>query len=221
MARCTLSLGVLFLSLIICFPAIGSQRSSVFNSWFALGSGCRARSDLPGNVEMLEIKPLHGESSGIHRVKFLFKDFKLDGRVVTAGMKRFGRECAIRLNINPPPGKKIVALSANTAISVAKDRGYDLDVLSEFKLGAVSLGLSHRTFKQSESFVERDFDISLSAGKGQTALLPHLGCGEPKIIGFDYSWIVSGRQAEGPAAPVTISRDKSLILEAILRDCGV
>lgn len=220
MARYTLSVSVLFLSLIICFPAVGSHSSPVFNSWFALGSGCRARSDLPGNVQMLEIKPLHGDSS-IHRVKFLFKDFKLDERVFTLGMKRFGRECAIRLNINPPPGKKIVGLSANTTISVAKDRGYDLDVLSEFKLGAVSLGLNHRTFKQSESFVERAFDISLSAGKGQIKTLPHLGCGEPKIIGFDYSWIVSRRQGEGPTAPVTLSRDKSLILEAVLRDCGV
>lgn len=198
--------------------ALASDKA-VLNDWFALGSGCRARSDLAGNVEMKLLSD-RAHSKGIHAARFFFKNFKLADNNTSAGLKQFGRECAVRLNINPPPGKKILSLQAQTKFAIKKSQGYALDLLSELKLGPVSLGRDNQKFFVSDVQDYRTHSVSLSAGKGMPTSLPQLGCGEPKIIGFDYSWIVSERQPGTQTSPVELLDDNSLLIEAVLGDCG-
>ena len=188
----------------------------VLNDWFALGSGCRAKSDLAGNVRM---ESLPGESSDNYRVRFSFSDFALNTDKVDPSQKKFGRECAIRLNINPPPGKKIVKIRAKTKVSATKESGPALDMLSELKLGTTSLGVSQRKAEQGERFSMRDEAVDLAAGVGANEQLPQLGCGEPKIIGFDYSWIVTREKSQRGGLRVDLGRDKQLIIEATLANC--
>lgn len=192
---------------------------AVLNDWFALGSGCRARSDLAGNVDVKMRSDL-GPSTGIYAAKFFFKNFKLAESNLSRDLRQFGRECAIRLNINPPPGKKILALRAQTKFAIRKSQGYALDLLSELKLGPVSLGLDRQKFLVSDVQEYRPHLVSLSAGQDLPAGLPQLGCGEPKIIGFDYSWIVSDKQAGKQTLSVELTDDSSLLIEAVLGDCS-
>ena len=198
--------------------ALASDKA-VLNDWFALGSGCRARSDLAGNVEM-KLQSGRADATSVHAARFFFKDFKLADSNTSTGLRQFGRECAVRLNINPPPGKKILALHAQTKFAIKKGPGYALDLLSELKLGPVSLGHDRQNFLVSEVQDYRSHSVSLSAGKGALTGLPQLGCGEPKIIGFDYSWIVSERQPGKQTLPVELLDDSSLLIEAVLGDCG-
>lgn len=192
---------------------------AVLNDWFALGSGCRARSDLAGNVEV-KMRSDRGHSTGIHAARFFFKNFNLAESNIGRDLRQFGRECAIRLNINPPPGKKILALHAQTKFVIRKSQGYALDLLTELKLGPVSLGLDRQKFLVSDVQDYRPHAVSLSAGHGLATGLPQLGCGEPKIIGFDYSWIVSDKQAGKQTLPVELADDSSLLIEAVLGDCS-
>jgi hypothetical protein len=190
----------------------------VLNDWFALGSGCRAKSDLPGNVSM-EPLPSEPKAEDVHRVRFRFNNFNLKGESVEPSLKKFGRECAIRLNINPPAGKRIVGLRAVTKVFARKESGPALDLLSELKLGSASLGVVQRRLDNSALVAAREDVIDLRAGDGAGESLPQLGCGEPKIIGFDYSWIVTRDKSQKGNLQVALGREKSLMIEATLADC--
>ena len=190
----------------------------VLNDWFALGSGCRAKSDLPGNVKM-ENLPADPAHPNVHRVKFTFSGFELRGDTADKQVPQFARECAIRLNINPPAGKKLVELRAKTAISAGKDVGASLDLLGELKLGSVSLGSVRKTLDTNARTAAQEEAIDLAAGAKSGQALPALNCGEAKIIGFDYSWIAKRDKQELSSLSVELSQDKSLIIEATLAEC--
>jgi hypothetical protein len=197
--------------------ASGSTKP-VLNDWFALGSGCRAKSDLAGNVRM-EGGSSEAGSPDRYEAKFIFKDFALSAKVVDPSLLKFGRECAVRLNINPPPGKRIVGIRAQTKIASAKDSGPTLDILSELKLGATSLGRIQQKLDGSSRVAAREDTVSLEAGRGAGEQLPQLGCGEAKIIGFDYSWIATRSKEQKGSMRVELGKEKSLVIEAILANC--
>lgn len=209
---------VLILVALSASAALASDRP-VLNDWFALGSGCRARSDLPGNVEMKRL-PDTGRSKGIYSAKFHFNNFSVLDDRFPEKLKHYGRECAVRLNINPPQGKRILSIRANTAVSVTKNPGHSLDLLAELKLGAESLGRDSQRIGVNDTRKLAVRTIRFEAGQGTSTPLPPLGCGEPKIIGFDYSWIVSRGQGSSIAATVELGHEKALLIEAELGDCG-
>lgn len=191
---------------------------SVLNDWFALGSGCRAKSDLSGNVKMEEL-PADPARPNVYRVKFSFTNFELHGDTADKQVPQFARECAVRLNINPPAGKKLVELRAQTAIAAGKDVGASLDLLGELKLGAASLGTVRKTLDANARTAIQEESIDLAAGGKSGQALPQMQCGEAKIIGFDYSWIAKREKQELSSLSVELSKDKSLIIEATLAEC--
>lgn len=197
---------------------IMADSKPILNDWFALGSGCRARSDLPGNVRM-EVGTLSPSAADTYQAKFYFKDFALTQDVAPTAMKRFGRECAIRLNINPPAGKKIVSLKAVTRVTASKEPGPELDLLAELKLGSMSLGNSQSKLGDASRVRQREEAIELQADAHSKESFPQLGCGEPKIIGFDYSWIATRKLDKTSALRVELGKEKSLVIEAKLADC--
>lgn len=205
-------------AIVFCSSSVSAASKPVLNDWFALGSGCRARSDLVGNVDMQRVAAARGKSQ-IYSAKFVLKNFVLEGGEFPTSIRQYGRECAIRLNINPPQGKKIVAIRAKTSVDINKNTGSSLDLLSELKLGPESLARFEEKFQSTESISIPGRSIQLSSGRGSKMELPQLGCGEPKIIGFDYSWIASKESDIKGRLKVELSRDKSLLLEAELENC--
>ena len=210
----------LLMPILLILMSTASYAKPVLNDWFALGSGCRARSDLAGNVTMEEA-PAFGGDSEKYKAKFLFKGLSLDGAKADHASVRFGRECAIRLNINPPLGKKIHAIRAYSKLLVEKPSGLVLDLLSELKLGATSLGREQYRLSNEEKWKSRELAVKLSGASGSKESFPQLGCSEPKIIGFDYSWIATG-VVKGKNTPfsVELAGDRSLVIEADLVDCA-
>jgi hypothetical protein len=198
--------------------AVASDRP-VLNDWFALGSGCRARSDLPGNVHMKRL-PEVGGLNGVYAARFQFDNFRIEEERFPEKLKQVGRECAVRLNINPPQGKRILSIRAHTTVSVSKSPGHSLDLLAELKLGAESLGQDSQKIAATDTRKSAIRAIRFEAGQGYATPLPQLGCGEPKIIGFDYSWIVSRGQGSSIAATVELGSENALVIEAELGDCG-
>ena len=210
----------LFVAILLGLPSTASHAAAkpVLNDWFALGSGCRAKSDLPGNVRM-EGVPAEAGAPDIHKVKFVFVDFALKGDRVDPALETFGRECAVRLNINPPEGKRIVGIRARTKVIAAKETGPALDILSELKLGAASLGKVQRKLDNSARVAAREDVVDIEAGQGTSEPLPQIGCGEAKIIGFDYSWVATRAKNQKGSMTVDLGKEKNLVIEAILADC--
>ena len=205
----------------VCTASMSQQGTAkpVLNEWFALGSGCRAKADLPGNVKM-EPLPQDPNRPNSYRVKFTFLDFQLKSDTADTKTMQFAKECAVRIAINPPSGKRISEVKATTSIVASKGTGATLDISSELKIGSTSLGTVRKTLASSAKSEPVDERIELASGSSKDTSLPELSCGEGKVIGFDYSWIVKREHGQSSQLHVELSRDKSLILEASLDSCS-
>jgi hypothetical protein len=168
----------------------------------------------------MEGVPAASGTPDVHKSRFVFTDFALKGESLDPSLKKFGRECAVRLNVNPPAGKRIVGIRARTRVVAAKETGPALDILSELKLGATSLGKVQRKLDSSARVTSREDFVDIEAGIGTSEPLPQLGCGEPKIIGFDYSWVATRAKNQKGSMTVELGKEKSLVIEAILADCN-
>jgi hypothetical protein len=201
-----------------CIPSFAVTKP-VLNDWFALGSGCRAKSDLPGNVRM-ETLASDPSRPNTYRVRFVFSGLELKGDTADSQVMQFARECAVRLNINPPAGRRIVDVKAETAVVASKDLGATLDINAELKIGATSLGSVRRTLASNARAQPIEEKIELASSSSKDKSLPELSCGESKIIGFDYSWIVKRDQKQITSLSVELGQEKSLIVEAALAACN-
>ena len=195
--------------------AVVAAGKPVLNDWFALGSGCRAKFDLPGDVTLAAAPPDPAQP-GIHRVRFLLKELTLDTATEPGGTSlKFARECAIRLNINPPPGMRLKSLAARARVTSTKGPGVELVLNGELKLGSLSLDHTLATYPRGVGHVAKEeaYDFQAS-GPAFSALQ----CAEPKIIGFDLTWIAD-RASRGDAALVSVAGDRTLEIEARLEPC--
>ncbi|MFO0679495.1 MAG: hypothetical protein U0169_23415 [Polyangiaceae bacterium] len=190
----------------------------VLNDWFALVSGCRAKNDIPGDVS-LEAIPADPMRPDLHRVRFHLDKLEISSdKLGAATPVKFARECAVRLNINPPAGKKIVAVRAHTQLQEDKSSHVKLTVANELKIGKSTLGRTLVEFPAGSEAMNMARAIDLAPGKDPGQEFPALECGEPKIIGFDYTWIAE-RESATDRVRGSLSGARTLEIEADLADC--
>ena len=196
-------------------PATGKP---VLNHWFALGSGCRAKDDIPGDVtvETLPADPLR---PNVYRARFHLNDLKLASDANGAATPvKFARECSVRLNINPPQGKKVTRVIANTSLVEQKSAAGKVTVVSELKIGNQMLGRTETVHEQGQSLTGKEEVISLVPGTKPDEQFPELECAEPKIISFNYTWLAE-RSSVKDEVHVTLGGAKTLDIEAELTSC--
>jgi hypothetical protein len=198
--------------------AFASSESSKMNEWFALGSGCRAKFDIPGDVTMEDL----GESKnlpGYKHLRFKINNLVLDQSAQKSMDRDFGRECAIRLKVEPGNGLRIADVVADTALNISKSRAMKLTVASDLKLGQASLQNSRSDFESNVKVLDLPKKISLKPTAASEDLLKNLQCGEPKIIGFDYTFIASTKKPANNLE-VKLDGDKTLDLHVKLEKCS-
>jgi hypothetical protein len=187
----------------------------MFGDWFALGSGCKAKFDLPeSDVSVM----FHGPSDGgdwVHHARFRLEKFEL---YANGQPTKLARECAIRLNLNPPPHARIVSVRAETSVESEKPKAADLVLFSELRIGNTPLARTSQHFDAKGPRRKTAESFDLSSGKDPAMPMPELGCGEPKILGFDFTWIADGTAAERPVH-VTLGHDRTLSLEVRVAPC--
>jgi hypothetical protein len=195
-----------------------SAQMPVLNTWFALGSGCRARSDAPGDVSMERV-PQDPARPNVYRARFHLDSYQAASDALGENPPvKFARECAVRLNINPPAGMKLVNLHAATDVIEDKGPGVKLTVRDELKLGNATLGLSDFVYDQGKALFHHDDAVSLTPGTNGLPM-PALKCAEPKIIGFDYTFLVE-RPSAADEVHVQLNGAKTLEIEAELAPCS-
>lgn len=200
------------------FENSAAENLPVLNHWFALGSGCRAKDDLPGDVSM-ELLPQDPARPNTFRARFHLEKFRLDpAALADRSLLKFARECSIRLNINPPKGKRITRVAATTAIAVDKAQGTKLTALSELKIGNATLGHDEAIYAPTELIQSKQSEVNLVPGTRLDEPFPDLLCAEPKIIGFNYTWLAE-RSAASEDVSVQLAGGKTLDIEAELSTC--
>lgn len=195
-----------------------SAPREVFADWVALGSGCRGRFDKAGDVTMERVAG-SATSSDVYKVRFRFERFRLSSGDRAAGAPLdFARECAVRVQLGPPAGKRVKNIVGRTQVISNKGADVKLTLLSELLIGSASLGRSVLVYDMGAAHRAKDDVFELAPDKASDPTLPALKCAERKVLGFDYSWIVE-RKTAGAEVSVELSGAQMLELEVELTDC--
>ena len=199
-------------------PPSGTD-ARLFFEWVAHGSGCHAMSSNPGDVAM-EILPVQEEGGGVHVARFHLDHYKLAsaGRPPEAPLK-FARECALRLQVGPPSGKRIKSVKAKTGVVSSKSRDTKLTLAGVLKIGAQTIGEEIVVYEAGADHEHEENALSLAPGKKPEESFPALECMEKKLVGFDYTWIVE-RRGRSDEVLVELSGERVLDLIVELEDCS-
>ena len=185
-----------------------------FDKWFALGSGCKAREDLPGDVKPMN--SLQGREAefapGKAQFGLVLPAFKLAPQDNAA--RGFARECAIRVHLNSPDGYRLSRLRAKLKLDVKKPVEGDLFLHQELKLGTESIDIQQVRLL-NEALQDQAVNIDLDSMASAQSNLAKIDCGAKKIAGVDLTWIYKNKESDGKPDGVNIELggDKTVLIE--------
>ncbi len=199
-------------------PAPVFGETPIFAEWIAQGSGCHAKSDKAGDVTM-ERLPGPTDKNGIHVVRFHLDQLQLTtARMPLNTPLDFAKECAIRVQVIPPAGKRIKNLFAKTSVVSVKSAGTRLTLAGTLKIGVQTLG-QKIVIQQATSPQAGEETFELAPGSTPEQSFPSLSCGEPKLGGFDFTWIAERRVLTDHVF-VEVGDAKVLEMVVEVEDCG-
>ena len=197
-------------------PSAPGAEAEVFQEWLAFGSGCRSRSTEPGDVTMRR-ELIERDGQRVHAARFTLDRYRLtgEGRPDDAP-PAFARECAIRVQVATPPGKRIRRAIATTGVVSSKSPQAKLVLSGTLKLGMATLGKKLVAYDAGSAHGDKEDTFLLTPDEGA---LPQLGCGEHKLLGFDFTWIAERRDGTDQVS-AQLSGGRELLLEVELEDCS-
>lgn len=102
------------------------RKNEFIYDWSALGSGCRGMLLEEGGNVTLEENPSKAPSLHRKELRFHFSALKLQSPVPKAEEGKinleFARDCAVRVALNPPKGKRIKNVEAIGAFRLSKEK---------------------------------------------------------------------------------------------------
>lgn len=179
--------------------AVKGDRSQEFiYDWSALGSGCRGQQSVAGgNVELL-LNPSQAPSLNRQQLRFQLKTFRLESPVPKSQGPthlEFARDCAIRVALNPPPGKKIVDIEAVSGYRLSKEGGSEMKTMAQLTLGMTTLATARLDFSESQVLQRSRHELRLvpqrSAGD-----MAQVRCGQSKLLGLDLLFYINRSQPQ-------------------------
>lgn len=203
-----------------------SESGSLIEKWMAVGSGCQATSDKPGDVRFVGAdlsKNDPKESLSVASVKFDLSQFNLrplvqkesaqadaqpqsaksdksnnpeSGRAESS-LVNYARECAIRIVVSPPPGTKLRSVSAKAVAEISKDRNSKLFLQGTLKTGASTVAKSVHRFGSDQDFRYRSEVMEMVPGRNPDDEIAPVSCNEKKIVGLDLTLLTN---KDSPAA---------------------
>lgn len=205
---------------------VAQEEEQLFGRWMAAGSGCRADSadkSVKNDVQLISAE-YDSKNPKQLKVTFALPDFRLrpldptPERPNVSGVN-FARECALRINVNPPPGKIIRSASAEAQVEVSKDKDVKLFVAGSLKLGATTLTQQQKQFEPSESFRFRRHPLLLIPGRNPADEMPKVDCAEKKIVGVDLT-LLTNRPTEDALAEARLYGKRDITITVHLDDCS-
>jgi hypothetical protein len=202
-------------------PTVSSavRTDQKFGKWFALGSGCRARDDQPGDVRPAGFPLGTKEKSDHATFGLILPSFKLTP--IESATRGFARECAIRVHLNSPGGYRLSRLRARLKMDVAKPHAGDLFLHQELKLGTDTLAIKQVRLTR-QAMHDQNVAIELDSSENPETHLTKFDCGAKKIAGVDLTWIYKNRDSDGKPAGVNVQMggDKSVVIEGEWTRCA-
>lgn len=193
---------------------------SIVTSWVAFGSGCpKTSSAQPSqSAELTSLPPRPGEPE-TRRIRVRLPQYRLD-LTGTAGEAPLEgpRECAFRINVNPPQGRRIRNVTSRALVNVSKTEKSSLVVHSALRLGATTLGQATFDFPPGRSVSRREEEFVLFPGRSPEEQFPATRCGEGRVVGLDFTFI-GKRPDRGERVDAALGRDKDAEIVVDLEEC--
>jgi hypothetical protein len=135
--------------------AVTGDRSHEFiYDWTSLGSGCKGQQSVEGGDVSLKLNPWKQPSLNRFQLRFNFQRFKLQSPVPKDQGKtnlEFARDCAIRVALNPPKGKRIADVEAVANYRLSKELSSEMKTLAQLTLGMTTLATTKLEFPAAEA----------------------------------------------------------------------
>jgi hypothetical protein len=204
-------------------PTPKIKNPPTFGEWFAVGSGCKATHKSPGNVKFVG-----NEYEGQNAItgRFELTGYKLSSPPENPKTSiSFARECNLRVQVQPPQGKKIVSVSSKAMFVASKETNVKLNLQNTLYMDTRMVGAFQAELPKGEQVGNRDFEVVLSRGlwKGladpQGAPAAEYGCGQPMVFGSDFTAITHRQDAKDTASVTLAGASKSLEFSVELEDC--
>lgn len=196
-------------------------KNALIYDWSALGSGCRGGiKERKGNVT-LAVTPHIPPGADRYRLRFALNKFRLESPVPKdqgPTNLEFARDCAIRVAVNPPAGKRIQNVEAYATYSLTKPLNTDMRILAGLTIGMDNLGMVRMDFTRSEKFSNLIKDLRLAPGPSQENQMPETKCGQAKLVGLDLLFYVN-RPDNTAVVEMTLADNKVVDMMVDLEDC--
>ncbi len=191
--------------------------------WFALGSGCRAKHDVPGDVS---VRVLKSETTGTNTlaVAFSLPQYRLEGEApIRPQNPTFARECALRMALKMPPNTRIRSVRTAAPFVVSKDVGAKLRLAAQLHLGntivdSKLLELASETKELGKPQLMSLFAAAESPLVVSSEPFPQQECGTDKLLGVDLS-ITNWRDSFTPKVSVGLSTPPTLLVTVESENC--
>ncbi len=204
-----------------------AQPSVEIKEWFALGSGCRARHNAPGDVQLSSSSLKTGTGlkggteKGIHLSLQLSK-YKLDGNSpIRPDHPTFAKECALRLSVFPSSGSRIKEVRTVGNVDFRKDFGAKMRIATQMLLGETLVAQRELEFDKDRNIFSGHESLNLVASSenpiAKAALLSQ-ACGAPRIVGVDLSF-TNWRESKTPAVSAQIASNGEFSIEILTESC--
>jgi hypothetical protein len=224
-----------------------SESGALVEKWMAVGSGCQATSDKPGDVKFVGVDLSKNDPKGslsVASVKFDLSQFSLrplvkkesaqgggksqsskndpssamNSSAPESSLVNYARECAIRIVVSPPPGTKIRSVSAKAVAEISKDRDSKLFLQGTLKTGASTVAKSVHRFGSDQDFRFRSEVMELVPGRNPDDEIAPVSCNEKKIVGLDLT-LLTNKDSPAAVAEARLAADSIVNVDLEFEKC--
>jgi hypothetical protein len=199
-----------------------ADTAPLVKEWFALGSGCKAKHNQPGDVSLTTLSKKSDPNA--FSLTFRMTNYRLEGdKPVNPKNATFARECALRAAVEIPSGKRIRSLRSQVAFVTTKGVGTKVQLAAQAHLGNTIVDSEIITEDSSKNLHNQNQTLSLFA-TAQSSLLvsdtpfPSQTCGAAKLVGLDIS-VTNWRDSFVPQIFVSLASPAQVTLQLELEPC--
>lgn len=197
----------------------GDRRQEFIYDWTSLGSGCKGQQSVEGGDVAFKLNPWVQPSLNRYQLRFNFSRLKLQSPVPKDQGKtnlEFARDCAIRVALNPPKGKRIVDVEAVATYKLSKELRSEMKTMAQLTLGMTTLATTKMEFPATESFKDAQQELRLVPQK-TAGDMAAVRCGQSKLLGVDLLFYIN-RPDEKAKVDMTL-QDHVMDVVVDLEDC--
>lgn len=155
------------------------------------------------------------------QMRFVMEKFKLESPVPKEQGRtnlEFARDCAIRIAIKPPKGKRVRYVEAQTGFEFSKPQNSEMAAFAQLTLGLDTLSNVQMDFKKDELITRIEKPLRLAPGRFVENGMPETKCGQSKLLGLDLLFYVK-RPDDSAKINMGLTGEKAVDVVVELVDC--